>query len=275
MQKRKRRLLIGAALLAVFLACGLWNGLAVRYYTVDAPGITGPIRLALLTDLHSCGYGENERELSETLDGLAPDLVLLGGDIFDDVLPDDNAAALLESLAARYPCYYVTGNHEYWSGGAAFERKMEIVERCGVKRLANEAVSVEVRGERFTLCGVDDPDAARLNAQVRFGDAIAQVRRDVPPGFTVLLSHRPEAAEDYAALGFDLALCGHAHGGQWRIPGLLNGLYAPHQGLFPKYAGGLYRLDDTTTIVSRGLAKESTRVPRFYNRPEVVVVDLT
>ena len=58
------------------------------------------------------------------------------------------------------------------------------------------------------------------------------------------------------------------------ISAILNGLYAPDQGLFPPYAGGRYELDGTVMIVSRGLARESTRVPRFYDRPELVIVDL-
>ena len=71
--------------------------------------------------------------------------------------------------------------------------------------------------------------------------------------FSILLTHRPERVEDYAGRGFDLVLAGHAHGGQWRLPGLINGLIAPNQGLFPRYAGGRYALDgDTTMIVSGG-----------------------
>ena len=70
-------------------------------------------------------------------------------------------------------------------------------------------------------------------------------------------------------------LCGHAHGGQWRLPGLINGIYAPNQGFLPKYAGGQYQENDTTMIVSRGLARESTRIPRIFNRPELVIIDLT
>ena len=79
---------------------------------------------------------------------------------------------------------------------------------------------------------------------------------------------------DYAGSGFDLVLAGHAHGGQWRLPGLINGVLAPNQGFFPSYAGGRYELGNTTLIVSRGLARESTRVPRLFNRPELVVVDV-
>ena len=92
--------------------------------------------------------------------------------------------------------------------------------------------------------------------------------------FTILLSHRPELAERYQKYDFDLVLCGHAHGGQWRLPGVINGLDAPHQGVFPQYAGGRFDFENQTLIVSRGLARESTLVPRIFNRPELVIVDL-
>ncbi|MGX8705934.1 MAG: metallophosphoesterase, partial [bacterium] len=123
----------------------------------------------------------------------------------------------------------------------------------------------------FTLCGVDDPRAWSNDAAI-----YAARLRELPAAesYAVLLAHRPEYAELYAECGFDLVLSGHAHGGQWRVPGLLNGLFAPNQGLFPKYTGGVYQIDDTTMVVSRGLARESTRVPRFYNRPELVIVEL-
>ena len=83
-----------------------------------------------------------------------------------------------------------------------------------------------------------------------------------------------ENMKRYQKYDFDLVLSGHAHGGQWRIPGILNGLYVPNQGLFPKYAGGRYDYEGGTMIVSRGLARESTPIPRIFNRPEVVIVDV-
>ena len=89
--------------------------------------------------------------------------------------------------------------------------------------------------------------------------------------FTVLLAHRPELLAKYAQFPVDLVVSGHAHGGQVRIPGVLNGLYAPNQGWFPKLAGGAYAQGGTTLIVSRGLAVR-TRLPRIFNRPEVVLV---
>ena len=95
-------------------------------------------------------------------------------------------------------------------------------------------------------------------------------------GITILEGQNEAIAiiDMYLQYEFDLILSGHAHGGQWRIPRILNGFLAPNQGFFPKYAGGKYDFNHTTFIVSRGLAKESTRIPRIFNPPELVIVDI-
>ena len=280
--KRKRKiLLILLAVLLLLILPGFYNALAIRRYAVNASGIAHPVRIALITDLHSCAYGDGQRELLEAIDSEAPDLILLGGDIFDDDLPDDNAEAFLRGIGSRYPCYYVTGNHEYWSGAAGFAQKTAILEECGITRLSGEVATVEVNGRRICICGVDDPDAwsgrggFTEHPEGSFREQVAQVAAQAEDGaYTILLTHRPELLDIYSQYGFDLVLAGHAHGGQWRIPWILNGLWAPNQGLFPAYAGGRYEQDGTVMIVSRGLARESTRVPRWYNRPEVVIIEL-
>ena len=87
------------------------------------------------------------------------------------------------------------------------------------------------------------------------------------------MAHRPDFIEDYSRLGFDLVLSGHTHGGQVRIPFLLNGLYAPNQGYFPKYAGGLYDVGGTRLLVSRGLSYYP-ELPRIFNPPEIVLMEI-
>jgi len=260
------------ALLAGLIVPGLDDRLNVVHYAIDAEEITVPVRIALVTDLHSCAYGEGQRELIDAVDAENPDIVLLGGDIFDDKLPDDNAKAFLAGIADRYPCWYVTGNHEHWAGKRRFARQMDILDELDIARLGGQAILYAADGQRFTLCGVDDP--------MQWNGSEKEYKKQVQnltgaEGFTVLLAHRPEYAAFYAECGFSLVLAGHAHGGQWRVPGLINGLFAPNQGFFPQYAGGSYRIGDTTLIVSRGLARESTRLPRVYNRPELVIVELT
>lgn len=270
-KRTQRRNLAWLLLLVLLMLCAFDCRMAVRSYSIDAAGVSAPLRFVLVTDLHSCSYGAGMQRLIEAVHAQLPDAVLLAGDIFDDDMPDENSRDFLAGIAGSYPCYYVTGNHEYWSGAQAFSSKMAILEDCGVNRLSGEAVQLN----GVYICGVDDPavqgiDPAAPSFEQQL-DAAAAASRE---GFSILLSHRPERFESYAERGFDLVLCGHAHGGQWRIPGLLNGLFAPDQGIFPEYAGGFYEQDGTSMIVSRGLARESTRIPRIFNRPELVVVEV-
>ena len=264
----------------------------VRSYEVKAQKICSQVRIVLVTDLHSCYYGEGQEKLVSAIYGQAPDIILLGGDIFDDRIADTNTERFLAGIAGQYPIYYVTGNHEYRSGPEKFAIKMSILKKYGVTVLSGVCEVIEINGVKLNLCGADDPASymvrfdrrkdpkgykkaklEKLNTFDRQLDALkAQAREGY---FTILLTHRPELFEHYVARGFDLVLCGHAHGGQWRIPGVLNGLLAPNQGLFPPYAGGRYERGNTTIIVSRGLAKETTFVPRIFNPPELVVVTIT
>lgn len=263
--KPRRKLLLGClAAVVVLLLLALDNRLVVRRYTVESDKLTECVRLAIVSDLHSCAYGEGQKELLDAVAAEEPDLVLLPGDIVDDVLPEDNAWTVLEALAERWPCCYVTGNHEWWSGEA--ERICQEIEALGIHVLRGENVSITVKGQTITVFGIDDPDSGE--------DQFSKVSGTNGEGYTILLTHRPEKIDDYLSGPFDLIVSGHAHGGQWRLPGLINGLYAPNQGLFPQYAGGRYDFGTQVFLVSRGLARESTRIPRLFNPPELVIADL-
>lgn len=278
--KKKRIVcIIGILLILLVIVCD--SRLKTVFYEVSSDKVNAPVRIALLTDLHSCRYGENQKNLLDAVQKQNPDVVLLGGDIFDDNGSYDNAELTVRQLAEQYPCYYVTGNHEYW--GYDVGTILDIVKDCGVTILAGECDTITINGQSISICGVDDPDAeiylvegVPVEWQLERANEAAQeaeqaMEKEV---FTILLSHRPELFETYQTYDFDLVLSGHAHGGQWRIPGIINGLYAPHQGLFPEYAGGRYDYMGSTMIVSRGLARESTPIPRIFNRPEVVIVDV-
>ena len=120
MRKRKpnrKWICLLALLFLVLLWAALDSRLTTRAYSVEA-SVSAPVRLAVLADLHSCAYGEGQEELLQAIAAAEPDGILLVGDIVDDVLPEENAFLVLEALAREYPCAYVTGNHEYWSGRA-------------------------------------------------------------------------------------------------------------------------------------------------------------
>lgn len=274
-------LLLSAVLLCLVVP-GLSSKLKVVHYELTAGDAAPPVRAALVTDLHSCAYGQNQQELLDAVDAAEPDFILMSGDIFDDTLQDANSFIFLQGIAGKYPCFYVPGNHELRRDGRAFQELMSRVDELGITRVNGTSAVVEINGRRLCICGVDDPSAwvanrkGNINVNSGFRAQLAEIaslaeKRDA---YVILLSHRPELFELYCQYPFDLVVSGHAHGGQWRIPGLLNGLLAPNQGLFPKHAGGRYEKNGTVMIVSRGLARESTWIPRFYNRPELVVIDL-
>ena len=274
-RKKKRRLwwllLIPVLLMGAFFVGVFDNKLTVRTYTVGSDKVTAPLRLVLLSDLHSCDYGQGQRELLDAVAAQSPDAVLLSGDMVDDEtdrLDPERAYTAMAALAEAYPTYYVTGNHEYWSGEAdAIKARIAAL---GVTVLEGTTAKLSLKGQTFTLCGVDDPEVGEAVWNAQLG-AVGETAGEY---FTVLLTHRPERVEDYAKYPFDLMVAGHAHGGQWRVPGLINGLMAPNQGLFPKYAGGAYSVGEGTMVVGRGLARESTRVPRIWNPPEVVLIEV-
>ena len=266
----RRKWLVWLILLAaviVLAVIGLDQRMVVRQYAMETDKVSKPVRLAVVTDYHGCDYGE---QLIPAVDALQPDAVLLVGDIFDDVMPWERSEKLVQGLAAKYPCYYVTGNHEYWSGKV--EEICRIIADAGVTVLDQDCAELTVNGQHINLCGVPDP-YANVDTETALRRAAADIWQE---GFTILLAHRPELIDKYAAVGaFDLVLSGHAHGGQVRIPLLVNGLFAPNQGWFPKYAGGLYEVDGMTMIVSRGLSNQRQMgVPRIFNRPEIVLIEL-
>lgn len=269
---KKKILIVVVIVLLLILICDM--RLKTVTYIIETDKLNNPVKVALITDLHSDWYGKEQKTLINAVNEEKPDVVLLGGDIFDDEKSYDNAEIAIRQLSQQYPCYYVTGNHEYWSED--IDTILDIVRKYDITILSSECDTIEINGEMINICGVDDPDVvAYVKGAKGMMEQLNEVRKLADADtYTILLSHRPEWIETYKSYRFDLMLCGHAHGGQWRVPGILNGLYAPHQGMFPEYAGGRYDYEYGTAIVSRGLARESTLAPRIFNRPELVMIEL-
>lgn len=270
MRKKHWWILPVLAILVVLTLIALDERLTLRTYTVASPKLTAEVRLAVVTDFHS---SDNADDVATMVASCAPDAVLMVGDMFDDDTqnrPTERTLSLMRQLSALYPCYYVSGNHEAWTG--EMDALYQQTEEAGVTVLRMSSGVLTVRGQRIALCGVPDPYEMVFSGAPDTEEQLRQALEDVDlADFTVLLAHRPELLAKYAQFPLDLVVSGHAHGGQVRIPGVLNGLYAPNQGWFPKLAGGAYTQDGTTLIVSRGLAVR-TRLPRIFNRPEVVLV---
>ncbi len=262
--------LIAAA--AAFLIKDSRDDLEISRYEVKSqklPESFDGFKIVQLSDLHGAEFGENGMGLVEKVKELEPDMIALTGDF----VTDEGDLAAVEKLAARLtelcPVYFVSGNHEFGSGLAVKVRN--ILERADVKYLSNEYLTISRGEDEILLGGVEDPLAY---ADMLSPDELAQKMNDAAPdAFKILLGHRNYWMTEYPELPVDLIFCGHAHGGLIRIPGV-GGLIGTDRRLFPDFDAGQFNNGRYTLIVSRGLGN-SVSIPRVFNRPEIVCVELS
>ena len=268
--KKITKALIKSAILALVIIKAFDTDIKVREYSINTDKVKKRKKFVLITDLHSGLYGSTQSELIERINEIAPDAVLFGGDIVESFEEDRGGRLLFEAIGRNYRCFYGKGNHEYRS--RRVNEIKEMIRGYGVNVLEGSCIPFD---DEITVWGTDDP-CCRFKEYGAYDNWYRQFFKCSSGAdkskYNILLSHRPERTDDYENSKFDLVLCGHAHGGQWRVPFLLNGLYAPNQGLFPKYAGGKYKLGDVDMIVSRGL--KMSFLPRIFNPPEIVVVNI-
>lgn len=261
--------LIAAA--AAFLIKDSRDDLEISRYEVKSqklPESFDGFKIVQLSDLHGAEFGDDGMELVEKVKELEPDIIALTGDF----VTDEGDLAAVEKLAARLvklcPVYFISGNHEFGSGLAVKVRN--ILERAGVKYLSNEYLTISRGEDGILLGGVEDPLAY---ADMLSPDELAQKMNDAAPdAFKILLGHRNYWMTEYPELPVDLIFCGHAHGGLIRIPGV-GGLIGTDRRLFPDFDAGQFNNGRYTLIVSRGLGN-SVSIPRVFNRPEIVCVEL-
>ncbi len=270
----KERHAVVALALAISLFVGAagycqWENTALTttYYTYSSSKVTAELngyRIVQVSDLHNQTFGRDTSKLVEEVREADPDIIVITGDIVDCRHTDVSVA--LEFVAGAVeiaPVYYVTGNHEKSLSKAVYNSLISGLEELGVIMMNNKRVTITVGESSFKLIGLDDGSLtdSTLSRLISSADSL-----------NILLAHEPQYIENYAAAGADVVLCGHAHGGQIRIP-LIGGLYAPGQGLLPEYYEGQHEVSGTTMIISRGLGNSLMPV-RINNRPEVVVLEL-
>ena len=230
-----------------------------------------------VADLHEKEFGPDNERLFTKIRAANPDVIAISGDLLiDPPLNVEFARRFVADASKIAPVYYVSGNHEAIAPTQTeYFPFLTTLQEAGATVLDGEKVELQRDGESIIIAGVADP-LLELKADESWTSekVVAEKLRRVSPNkrFTLLISHRPELAELYAKHGVDLALTGHAHGGQIRLP-FVGGLAAPNQGILPRYDGGAYRIGESTTIVSRGLGP-SVFPTRLFNRPHLVVCEL-
>ena len=211
-----------------------------------------------------------------------PDLVLATGDLIDENSGIDPVVDVLNGLHARLGRFYVLGSHDYfqpkfqaytkyWTGrrpvsapAADTERLEGLLRHAGWLPLTNRTEFVDVTEGRVRLSGVDDPYLDRHRT--------GHIERGADDALAIGLMHAPDVVSEFALAGYDLALAGHTHGGQVRLP--VAGAVVTNSSLPAALGGGLNRVGDTWLHVSPGLGTGRFSPIRFNCRPEVTLLRL-
>ncbi len=249
---------IAAGALLLIAAYCVFENTAVKSTRYDiSVEKEGGIRLVQLSDIHSRILRKKDLE---KINAFRPDAVLITGDLFDR--RKANVSGIAEQFGTiEAPVFYVPGNHEY--GRADREEVISRVSDSGVRVL--RCGTAEVNGTLIT--GLD-----YLGYAPFFSSEMG--RHGNKKGIRLVLTHFPQFAEELLSSEADIMLCGHAHGGQFRIPFTRQGVFAPGQGLWPRYTGGKYDVNGKTLIVSRGLGNSVFPI-RLFNRVEIVYLKVS
>ncbi|KDQ69089.1 metallophosphoesterase [Streptomyces sp. NTK 937] len=241
---------------------GVLRGPRVKRITVPLarlPRSAHGFRIAVVSDIHLGPIlgRAHTRRIVDTINATSPDLVAVVGDLVDGTVADlGTAAEPLAGLEARHGSYFVTGNHEYFSGAAEW---VDHVRELGLRPLEN--ARVEIAG--FDLAGVNDVAGESEGQGPDFAAALGDRDRGRA---SVLLAHQPVVIDDAVAHGVDLQLSGHTHGGQLWPGNLLAELANPT-------VAGLERYGDTQLYVSRGAGAWGPPV-RVGAPSDITVVEL-
>jgi predicted MPP superfamily phosphohydrolase len=267
------RVLAGAAAVvaAGTVGYGVTQARTPRLRRIDVPldrldSALDGYRIALLTDIH-LGPINGRAFLADVVARVNQadvDLVAIAGDLVDgDTAALGAAAAPLRQLTSRDGTFFVTGNHEYFSGAEAW---VGFLAGLGVRVLRNERVEIRRGTAAFDLAGVDDVTAAASGVPGHGTDLRKALAGRDPARPVVLLAHQPRIVAQAADLGVDLQLSGHTHGGQMVPFNLLVRLQQP-------VVAGLSQVRRTWLYVSRGVGFWGPPV-RVGAPPEITVLTL-
>lgn len=257
----------------------------IRQYDIETLKQGVGLKIACISDLHARPH----KKVIAALNKINPDVILLAGDIFEIAAPymnkrNQSALEFVDKCAKIAPTYYTKGNHEIFYSHA----------RWGLQKTPNKDLELEYieqirnRGVIIVNDCFEGFKVSATNAEILIGGAACGNDKDpnikdpdfntdfinsfdsAGDNFKILLCHYPHYYPKYLKdKSFDIILSGHAHGGQWRI--FNRGVFAPHQGLFPKLTSGIH---DEKLIISCGAANNISPIPRIFNPCEVLEINV-
>jgi predicted MPP superfamily phosphohydrolase len=238
-------------LTALVTAIGMWVArgrpriVKVEIPVSDLPENLRGFSIAQISDVHVGPTIKRPfvEQVVRRVNALRADMIAVTGDLVDgSVLNLAADTAPLAGLSARHGAFFVTGNHEYYSGEPAWTLELR---RLGLRVLKNEHVVLQHNGAALVLAGVTDYSAHHFDPGQQSDPAKALNGAPAAAGARILLAHQPSSAEAAAQAGFDVQLSGHTHGGQFWPWNLFVGFFQP-------FTGGLHRLRDLWVYVNRG-----------------------
>lgn len=233
-------------------------------------------KILQISDLHNKEFGSKQNKILGKIEKINPDIIVITGDLIDSNNTNiDVAMDLIDGIINIAPIYYVSGNHEAWSG--SYNDLKSKLENSGVVVLDNKKTEFFNDRDSIDIIGLADTsfiesDWLEYGGNSETKNLLNKLTED-STNFKILLSHRPELFDIYSNSNVNLVFSGHAHGGQFRLP-FIGGLIAPDQGFFPKLTEGIHTSNNTSMIISRGLGNSIIPV-RIFNRPELIVVTLS
>lgn len=241
------------------------------------------IRVVHISDLHSKQFGKNNNRLNKVIMSQKPDVIFATGDMIDSSLKDmDKTINFLVELNKVIPVVYIPGNNEMRT-----EKIEEILKKFGdgnVIALNNQIKELYLNKNKIYILGLAERKQDeggifynKINSKYLYSnyeELFEKLERG--DGTKIVLSHYPENFKavgeySYSKYNFDIMFSGHAHGGQFILP-FIGGLFAPGQGILPKYYKGVHG-ETSKLVISRGLGNSGFPL-RLFNRPEIVVIDL-
>ena len=273
--------------IAVFIKVEIYisyNSLEAEEYTISSDRINSEVKLALISDLHDHTFGEKNEELVQMLKEQEPDLILMAGDIINDISKDSHVAVeLIEQVKDMAPVYYSLGNQEEDYIGRGTSDLLNELKDAGAIVLDESYQDIQVNGNAIRLGGMYDYafalDGNNTTTKESMRPSLYQFLTDFQDtdSYRLMMAHRPDSfifGDAAKTWEIDLVVSGHNHGGQVILP-FLGGIYGGDQGWFPKYVDGVHHFKTVKNmVITRGLGSGEEKLPRFNNKPEVVMIYL-
>lgn len=250
----------------------------IREYSFETEKLNTNLKICLISDLHS----RNFKKCLNAVKSTNPHIILCAGDMLErlDGLRDrENVEGFkfLETISKIFPTYYAFGNHERFGSHMENKKRPEGAPEVTLENalkleatdliIVNDSYSEYISGDQKIFIGGLMPalDKPKQDPNTHFVNEFSLIY-----GFKILICHQPEYYDEYLKdLDLDLIVSGHTHGGQWKIFG--KGIYAPNQGLFPKYSSGFYH---GKLVLSAGATNTKRFVPRIFNPCEIVIINI-